>query len=99
MAWYYILTGRVVFTRGAGLEIVQKTVLIWFVDTSFGGYFEDSISSTEAIVCSVEPNTYVPVQWLRKRQTVASHSQTLAEVICLDTGGCLNCIPVSYSGS
>ena len=71
----------------------QNCVLALFVDASFAGYLGDSISSTGAMMCLVGPNTFVPVQWLCKKQTAVSHSSTEAEVIALDTGVRLDGIP------
>ena len=44
-------------------------------------------------MCLVGPNTFVPIQWLCKKQTAVSHSSTEAEVISLDTGVRLDGIP------
>ena len=71
----------------------QNCVLALFVDASFAGYLGDSISSTGAMMCLVGPNTFVPIQWLCKKQTAVSHSSTEAEVISLDTGVRLDGIP------
>ena len=71
----------------------QDCVLALFVDASFAGYLGDSISSTGAMMCLVGPNTFVPIQWLCKKQTAVSHSSTEAEVISLDTGVRLDGIP------
>ena len=32
------------------------------------------------------PNTYVPINWLCKKQTAVSHSTSESEVIALDAG-------------
>ena len=58
--------------------------LALFVDASFGGDLEDSKSTNGAYLCIVGPRTFVPINWVCKRQSVVSHSSSEAEVIALD---------------
>ena len=44
-------------------------------------------------MCLVGPNAYVPISWMCKKQGAVSHSTAEAEVISLDAGIRMECIP------
>ena len=64
----------------------EGCVLALFVEASFAGYIRDSMPNTGAILCSMCPNTLVPMQQMCKKHTAVSHNSTEAEVIALDAG-------------
>ena len=41
----------------------------------------------------VTPDTFVPISWMCKKQTSVSHSSTESEIISLDAGLRLDCLP------
>ena len=67
--------------------------LTLFSDASFAGDLRDSKSTTGGYLCLVGPNTYVPINWMCKKQGAVSHSTAEAEVISLDAGLRLEGIP------
>jgi len=67
--------------------------LTLFSDASFAGDLRDSKSTTGGYLCLVGPNTYVPINWMCKKQGAVSHSTAEAEVISLDAGMRLEGIP------
>ena len=60
--------------------------LVLFSDASFAGDIKGSKSISGGVLCLVGPNTYVPINWLCKKQTAVSHSTSESEVIALDAG-------------
>lgn len=60
--------------------------LVRVSDASFAGDLKDSKSTSGGVLCLVDPNTYVPINWLCKKQTAVSHSTSESEVIALDAG-------------
>ena len=55
-----------------------------FQDSDFAGDFDDSKSVLGGILCIFGSRTLVPMSWMCKKQTSASHSSTEAEIISLD---------------
>ena len=64
-----------------------------FQDSDFAGDPEDSESTSGGILCIFGSHTFVPVNWMCKKQTSGSHSSTEAEMICLDAGLRMDGIP------
>ena len=57
-----------------------------FQDSDFAGDLEDSKSTSGGTVYAFESHTFVPIRWMCKKQTAASHSSSESEIISLDTG-------------
>ena len=57
-----------------------------FQDSDFAGDLEDSKSTSGRTLCVFGSHTFVPISWMRKKQTAVSHSSTESEIISLDTG-------------
>ena len=57
-----------------------------FQDSDFAGDLEDSKSTSGGFLCIFGSQTFVPISWMCKKQTSASHSSTEAEIISLDAG-------------
>ena len=57
-----------------------------FQDSDFSGDLEDSKSISGGTLCIFGSHPFVPISWMCKKQTVASHSSTESEIISLDTG-------------
>ena len=64
-----------------------------YSDASFAGDTGDSKSTTGGFLCLVGPSTFVPLNWICKKQGAVSHSSTEAEIIGLDTMMRLEGIP------
>ena len=64
-----------------------------FQDSDFAGHLEDSKSTSVGILCIFVRHTFVPTSWMCKTQTSVSHSSTEAEIISLDAGSRVECIP------
>jgi len=64
----------------------SKCKLVLFADASFAGDLKDSRSTSGGILCLMGPNTFVPLQWICKKQGAISHSSTEAEIIALELG-------------
>ena len=64
-----------------------------FQDSDFAGDLEDSKSTSGGTLCIVGNHTFVPISWMRKKQTAVSHSSTESEIISLDTGLRLDGLP------
>ena len=64
-----------------------------FQDSDFAGDFEDSKSTSGGTLCIFGSHTFVPISWMCKKQTAASHSSTESEIISLDTGLRLDGLP------
>ena len=56
-----------------------------YSDASFAGDTGDSKSTTGGVLCLVGPRTFIPLNWICKKQGAVSHSSTEAEIIGLDT--------------
>ena len=48
--------------------------------------FEDSKSTSGRALCVFGSHTFVPKNWMCKKQTTVSHSSTKSEIISVDTG-------------
>ena len=57
-----------------------------FQDSDFAGDLEDSKSTSGGTLCVFGSHTFVPINWMCKKQTAVSHSSTESEIISLDTG-------------
>ena len=57
-----------------------------FQDSDFARDLEDSKSTSGGTLCIFRSQTFVPISWMRKKQTAVSHSSTESEIISLDTG-------------
>ena len=64
-----------------------------FQDSDFAGDLEDSKSTSGGTLCIFGSHTFVPISWMRKKQTAVSHSSTESEIISLDTGLRLDGLP------
>ena len=64
-----------------------------FQDSDFAGDLEDSKSTSGGTLCVFGSHTFVPISWMCKKQTAVSHSSTESEIISLDTGLRLDCLP------
>ena len=63
---------------------INKCSLALFVDASFAADTTDSKSTSGAFICLIGPNTFVPMQWVCKKQGATSHSSAEAELIALE---------------
>ena len=50
------------------------------------GDLEDSKSTSGGLLCIFGSHTFVPISWMRKKQTSVSYSSTESEIISLDAG-------------
>ena len=57
------------------------------------GDFEDSKSISGGTLCVFGSHTFVPISWMCKKQTSASHSSIESEIISLDAGLRLDGLP------
>ena len=64
-----------------------------FQDSDFAGDLEDSKSTSGGTLCVFGSHTFVPINWMCKKQTAVSHSSTESEIISLDTGLRLDGLP------
>ena len=64
-----------------------------FLDSDFAGDLEDSKSTSGGTLRVFGSYTLVPISWMCKKQTSASHSSTESEIISLDAGLRLDGIP------
>ena len=64
-----------------------------FQDSDFAGDLEDSKSTSGGTLCIFGSHTFVPISWMCKKITAASHSSTESEIISLDTGLRLDGLP------
>ena len=62
-------------------------------DSDFAGDLEDSKSTSGGVLCIFGSHTFVPTNWMSKKQTSVSHSSTEAEIISLDAGLRMDNIP------
>ena len=72
---------------------LQHCQLGLFQDSDFAGDLEDSISNSVRLLCIFGSRTFVPINWMSKKQTSVSHSCTESEVISLDAGLRMDGIP------
>ena len=71
----------------------QQCRLGLFLDSNFAGDPEDSKSTSGGLLCIFGSHTFVPRNWICKKQTSVSHSSTKAEIISLDAGVRMDGIP------
>ena len=72
----------------------KQCTLVLFQDSDFAGDLEDSKSTSGGTLCVfLEGHTFVPISWMCKKETAASHSSTESEIISLDTGLRLDGLP------
>ena len=71
----------------------QQCRLGLFQDSDFAGKLEVSKSTSGGILSVFGSRTFVPTNWMCKKQTSASHSSTEAEVISLDADLRMDGIP------
>ena len=71
----------------------EECKLALFSDASSAGDLRDSKSTSGAFLALVEPNTFVPLTWMCKKQGAVSHSSSEAEVVSLDAGVRMEGIP------
>ena len=64
-----------------------------YQDSDFAGDLEDSKSTSGGTLCIFGSHTFVPISWMRKKQTSVTHSATESEIISLDAGLRLDGIP------
>ena len=57
-----------------------------FQDSDFAGDLEDSKSTSGGTLCVFGSHTFVPINWMCKKQTSVSYSSTESEIISLDAG-------------
>ena len=67
--------------------------LALFSDASFAGDLRDSQSTSGGILCLAGPNTFVPINWVCKKQGAVSHSTAEADGVSLDAGVRMEAIP------
>ena len=64
-----------------------------FQDSDIERDLEDSKSTSGGALCVWGSHTFVPISWMCKKQAAVSHSSTESEIISLDTGLRLDCLP------
>ena len=64
-----------------------------FQDSDCASDLVDSKSTSGGISCIFGSRAFVPLSWMCKKQTSVSHSSTESEIISLDTGLRLDCLP------
>ena len=57
-----------------------------FQDSYFAGDLDDSKSTSGGLLCIFGSQSFVPVSWMCKKQTLVSHNSTEVELISLDAG-------------
>ena len=62
-------------------------------DSDFAGDLQDSKFTSGGTLCIFGSHTFVPISWMRKKQTSVSHISTESEIISLDTGLRLDGLP------
>ena len=55
-----------------------------YCDANFGGDYNDSKSTSGAVMALVGPNSVATISAMCKKQSVVSHSSTEAEIVSLD---------------
>jgi hypothetical protein len=89
----YILCTRTWTHKALVGDPVSKCWLAMFADAGLAGDLRDSKSTIGSYLCLVEPNTFVPISWVCKKQGAISHSSTEAEVIALEASVRMEGIP------
>ena len=64
-----------------------------FHGCDFAGDLEDSKTNSGGTMCIFGSHTFVPISWMCKKQTAASHSETESEIISVDAGLRLHGLP------
>ena len=62
-------------------DSIDKFVLAVYSDASFAGEVRDIKSTTGSVLCLVGDRSFVPINWLCKKQDAVSHSSTEADII------------------
>ena len=73
-----------------------------FQDSNFARDLEDSKSTSGGTSCVFGSHTFVPINWMCKKQTSVSHSSTKSDIISLDAGlmvSVLGCVSRVSDGS
>ena len=63
------------------------------IGIDFVGDLEDSKSTLGGILCIFGSRTFVHMSWMGKKQTSVSHSSSESEIISLDAGVRMDCMP------
>ena len=71
----------------------QQCRLGLFQDSDFAGDLEDSKSTSGGVLCIFGSHTFVPINWMCKKQTSVPHSSTEANIISLDAGLRMDGVP------
>ena len=85
-------------------DVTTNNIVMWetlqnnadlglFQDSDFAGDLENSKSTSGGTLCIFGSHTFVPISWMRKKQTSVSHSSTESEIISLDAGLRMDGIP------
>ena len=74
-------------------SIAEQCRLGLFQDSDFAGDLEDSKSTSGGTLCVLGSQTFVPINWMCKKQIAVSHSSTESEIISFDTGLRLDGLP------
>ena len=72
---------------------VKQCRLGLFQDSDFAGDLEVSKSTSGGTLCIFGSHTFVPINWMCKKQTSVSHSSTESDIISLDAGLRMDGIP------
>ena len=64
-----------------------------FQGSDFAGDLGDSKSTSGGTLCVFGSHAFVPISWMRKKQTAVSHSSTESEIISWDSGLRLDGLP------
>ena len=65
-------------------DSAERLKLVVYADASFAGDTRDSKSTSGGLLCLVGPRTFVPLNWICKKQSAVSHSSTEAEIIAFE---------------
>ena len=71
----------------------EDCFLVLYADASFAGDLKDSKSTSGCFLCIVGSHTFVPLNWISKKQTAVSHSSAEAEIIALEAALRMEGIP------
>ena len=71
----------------------KQCILGLFQDFDFAGDLEDSKSISRGTLWVFRNHTFVPINWMCKKQTLTFYSSTESEIISLDTGLKLDGLP------
>ena len=64
-----------------------------FQESDFAGDLDDSKSTSGGTLCILGSHTFVPINWMCKKQTLVSYSSTESEIISLDAGLRMDGVP------